>query len=84
MTQLELHDEITKLRKDRSNHLMDESDYTDAIIGIVRREQFKSQIAALRWLQGKIKGQMFKAFVQVHIESLGRIGYAIKQNGTQL
>ena len=46
-------------------------------------EIHQAQIDALRWLQGKASGQLVKAFIQVHVEMLERVGYAIKDNGVQ-
>lgn len=49
-----------------------------------KKQLHYAQIEALRWLSGKSTDQLVKAFIQVHKESLERIGYPIGSSGTEL
>ena len=43
-----------------------------------------AQTRVLRWLQGRVKDQFVKAYIQTEIELLERIGFPINSNGMEL
>lgn len=65
---MQLHDQIVELRKQRSAHLMDESDYTDAIIALVHERDLAAVEVFGQSILNNLRSDRDISHLEEHIE----------------